>query len=129
MKIFNIITPRRVAVVALAVAIAYAVAAFLMGGDAPMLLFLVTAPLLLLGGLLLIRAVPAAWAAAIVGLGIVGFVIRTIVVNLGPGSDLAAFDWSLFVILTLIGLAGLLSELPHLGLPHLRHPHGPKPAH
>jgi hypothetical protein len=105
MKIFNIITPRRMTWVALAASIAYAVAAVAVGGES-MWLLLAVAPLLLLSGLLWLRWLPAAWAGAVLALviALLGFAIGPVVGG----------------ILALIGVAAFVSELPHL-----HHPHAP----
>lgn len=99
-KIFDIVTPKRMAWVALGAAVGYAVAGFAVGGEAMWLVILGAPPLLLLSGLLWL---PAAWAGAVLGLvtALLGF-------GIGPLAG---------GILALIGLAALLSELPHL-----RHP-------
>ena len=133
MKIFDIISPRRMAWVALGAAIIYLIVAFAVGGEAIFLVILVP-PLLLLGVLLWLRWLPAAWAGAVLGLGMVAWFIVTLVINWsGYSSD----PFSEFGIgpdllmggpIALIGLAAFMSELPHLHLPRL-HRHGPKPAH
>jgi hypothetical protein len=63
MKIFDIITPRRMTWVTLAAAIAYAIVAFAVDGEA-MWLLLAVPSLLLLSGMLWLRWLPAAWAVA-----------------------------------------------------------------
>ena len=105
MKIFDIITPRRMTWVALAAAIAYAIVAFAVGGEA-MWLLLAVPPLLLLSSMLWLRWLPAAWAGAILALviALLGFGIGPVVGG----------------ILALIGMAAFVSELPHL-----HHPHAP----
>jgi hypothetical protein len=104
-KIYRIITPRRMAWVALAAAAAYAGVALAVGGLA-MWLLLAVPPLLLLSGLLWLRWLPAAWAGAVLGLviALLGFAIGPVVGG----------------IIALIGVAALVSELPHL-----HHPHAP----
>ena len=105
MKIFGVITPRRMTWVALAAAIAYATMAFAVGGEA-MWLFLAVPPLLLLSGLLWLGWPPAAWAGAVLALvmALLGFGIGPLVGG----------------VLALIGVAAFVSELPHL-----HHPHAP----
>ena len=105
MKIFGVITPRRMSLAALVAAMGYAAVAFVIGGEA-MWLLLAVPPLLLLSGLLWLRWVPAAWAGAVLALviALLGFAIGPVVGG----------------ILALIGLAACLSELPHL-----HHPHAP----
>jgi hypothetical protein len=105
MKIFGIVTPRRMSWVALAAAIAYAIVAFAVGGEA-MWLSLAVPPLLLLSGLLWLRWLAAAWAGAVLALvmALLGF-------GIGPAVG---------GILALIGVAAFVSELPHL-----HHPHAP----
>jgi hypothetical protein len=108
-KIFDIITPRRMAWVALTAATTYAVVAFAVGGEA-MWLLLAVPPLLLLGGVLWLRWLPAAWAGAVLGLviALLGFAIGPVVGG----------------ILALIGVAAFVAELPHL-----HHPHAPTAGH
>lgn len=110
MKIFDILTPRHVAWVALGTAIGYASAGFAVGGEGMWLVVLGVPPLLLLSGLLWLRWLPAAWAGAVLGLVIAlfGFAI-------GPLAG---------GILAVIGVAAFLSELPHL-----HHPHAPAAGH
>ncbi len=103
MKIFDIITPRRMAWVALGAAIGYGIVGFAVGGEAMWLVILGAPPLLLLSGALWLPGLPAAWAGAVLGLVIAFF---------GFGIGLLAGG-----ILALIGLAALLSELPHLHHP------------
>jgi len=109
MKIFDIITPRRMTWVALAAAIAYALVAFAVGGEA-MWLILAVPPLLLLSGLLWLRWLPAAWAGTVLALviALLGFGIGPVVGG----------------VLALIGVAAFVSELPHL-----HHPHAPAARH
>jgi hypothetical protein len=104
MNIFGIVTPRRMAWVALAAATAYAIVAFAVGGEA-MWLFLVVPPLLLLSGLLWLRWLPAAWAGAVLALvmALLGFGIGPLVGG----------------VLALIGVAAFVSELPRLHQPHV----------
>ena len=106
MKIFDIVTPRRMAWIALGAAIVYAVVGFAVGGEAMWLVILGVPPLLLLSGILWLRWLPAAWAGAILGI-----VIALFGFGIGPLAG---------GILALIGLAACLSELPHL-----HHPHAP----
>ncbi len=126
MKIFNIITPRRVAVVALAAAIALAV--FAEAANLPSTVLPAAVPLLLLAVILRLRGTLAAWAGALAGLGLSTFWLLALIYTLNssePSSLADAIGWAVMLsVATLIGLAGFLSELPHL-----RHPHGPKPAH
>jgi hypothetical protein len=104
MKIFDILTPKHVAWVALGTAMAYASVGFAVGGEAMWLVVLGVPPLLLLSGLLWLRWLPAAWAAAVAGL-----VIALLGFGIGPLAG---------GILALIGVAAFLSELPHLHHPH-----------
>jgi hypothetical protein len=104
MKIFDILTPKHVAWVALGTAIGYASAGFAVGGEAMWLVVLGVPPLLLLSGLLWLRWLPAAWAGAVLGLGIALFGF-----GIGPLAG---------GILALIGVAAFLSELPRLHRPH-----------
>lgn len=110
MKIFDIITSKRVAWTALAAAISYAIAGFAIGGEGMWLVILGVPPLLLLSGILWLPWLPAAWAGAVLGVVIAffGFAI-------GPLAG---------GILALIGLAAFASELPHL-----RHRHHAGTAH
>jgi hypothetical protein len=100
MKIFGIITPKRMAWVALGAAIGYAIAGFAIGDEAMWLVVLGVPPLLLLSGTLWLPWLPAAWAGAVLGL-------VTALLGLGIGPLAGG-------ILALIGLAAFLSELPHL---------------
>lgn len=99
-KIFDIITPRRIALVALAAAIGYAIAGFAIGGEGMLLVYLCVPPLLLLSGVLWVRWLPGAWAGAVLGVVMAFFGLL-----IGPYAG---------GILALIGLAALASELPHL---------------
>ncbi len=112
MKIFDIITPRRMTWVALAAAIAYAIVAFAVGGEA-MWLLLAVPPLLLLGGLLWLRWQPAAWAGAVLALviALLGFGIGPVVGG----------------VLALLGVAAFVAELPHLHHPHAPASYSPPP--
>ena len=103
MKISGIITPKRMAWVALGVAIGYAIVGFVVGGEAMWVVILGVPPLLLLSGMLWLPWRPAARAAAVLGL-----VIALLGFGIGPLAG---------GILALIGVAAFLSELPHL------HPH------
>lgn len=107
MKIFDILTPRHVAWVALGTAIGYASVGFAVGGEGMWLVVLGVPPLLLLSGMLWPRWLPAAWAGAVLGLVIAlfGFAI-------GPLAG---------GILAVIGVAAFLSELPHLHAPAAGH--------
>jgi hypothetical protein len=104
MKIFDIITPKRMAWVALGAAIGYAIVGFAVGGEAMWLVILGAAPLLLLSGMLWLTWPPVAWAGAVFGL-----VIALLGFGIGPLAG---------GILALIGLAAFVSELPHLHHPH-----------
>ncbi|HEX9063920.1 MAG TPA: hypothetical protein VF843_02365, partial [Streptosporangiaceae bacterium] len=106
MKISGIITSKRMAWIALAAAIGYAIAGFAIGGDGILLVILCMPPLLLLGGVLLMRWQAAAWIGAVLGLAISLFGLL-----IGPIAG---------GILAVIGLAAFVSELPRL-----RHPHEP----
>jgi hypothetical protein len=109
-KIFDIITSRRMAWVALAAAIGYAIAGFAVGGEGMWLVILGVPPLLLLSGVLWLPWLAAAWAGAVLGV-----VIALFGFSIGPLAG---------GILALIGLAAFVSELPHL-----RHPQHAGTAH
>lgn len=104
MKIFGIITPKRVAGVALGAAIAYAVVGFAAGGEAVWLVILGVPPLLLLSGVWWLRWLPQPGQGPVFGL-----VIAMFGFGIGPLAG---------GILALIRLAAFLSELPHLHHPH-----------
>ncbi len=90
-------------------------------------------PLLLLAVILRLRGALAAWAGAVAGLGLATLWLVVLISTLNssePSGLTDAIGWAVMLsVAALIGLAGFLSELPHLRLPHLRHPHAPKPAH
>jgi hypothetical protein len=104
MKVFDIITPRRMALVALGVAVAYAVVGFALGGEGMWLVVLGVPPLLLLAVMLWLPWLATAWAGAVLGL-----VISVFGFGIGPRAG---------GILALVGLAAFLSELPHLRRRH-----------
>ncbi len=104
MNISGIITPKRMAWVALGAALGYAIVGFAVGGEGMWLVILGAPPLLLLSGMLWLPWLPAAWAGAVLGL-----VIALLGFGIGPLAG---------GILALIGLAAFLSELPHLRYPH-----------
>lgn len=104
MKIFGIITPKRMAWVALGAAIGYAIAGFALGGEVMWLVILGAPPLLLLSGILWLPWLPATWAAAVLGL-----VVALLGFGIGPLAG---------GVLALIGVAAFVSELPHLHRPH-----------
>ncbi len=103
MKVFDIVTPRRVAWAALGAAIGFGIVGFTVGGEAMWLVVLGVPPLLLLSGTLWLPWPSAAWAGAVLGLvaAFFGF-------GIGPLAG---------GIIALIGLAAVLSELPHLHHP------------
>ncbi len=105
MKIFNILTPRHMAWVALGTAATYAIVGFAVSGEGMWLVILGVPPLVLLSGILWLPWLLAAWAGAVLGLliAVFGFAI-------GPLAG---------GILAVVGLAAFLSELPHL---QHRHP-------
>lgn len=103
-KIFDIITSKRMARVALAVAIGYAITGFAVGAEGMWLVIMGVPPLLLLSAVLWLPGLPAAWTAAALGV-----VIALFGFTIGPLAG---------GMLALIGLAAFVSELPHL-----RHPH------
>jgi hypothetical protein len=103
MKLFSIVTPERMARVALTAAVGYAIAGFAVGGEGMVLVYLCVLPLLLLSGALWLGWLPAAWIAALLGLVI--FLLGLLIGPVAGG------------ILALIGLAALVSELPHLRQP------------
>jgi hypothetical protein len=104
MKIFDLLTPKRVAWAALGAATAYVVVGLVVGDEAMWLVVLGVPPLLLLSGLLWLRWLPAAWAGAVLGL-----IIALFGFGIGPLAG---------GVLALIGVAAFVSELPHL---HHRH--------
>lgn len=133
MKVFDIITPRRVALVALAAAIALAVVALVtnfVGPNPgwPLTALLAAVPLLVFAGILWLRGALAAWAGAVAGLGLPTLWLIVLIDALNqpwnPVSLEDAIGFSVMVsVAALIGLAGFLSELPRLHLPHLHHRH------
>jgi hypothetical protein len=110
MKIFDIITCRRMAWIALAAAAGCAIGGFAVGGEGMWLVILGVPPFLLLSGMLWLPWQPAAWAGAVLGVVIALF-----------GFAIGPLAGGVFV---LIGSAAFVSELPRL-----RHPHHAEPAH
>lgn len=121
MKIFGIITPRRLGSVTLVVAAIYAVlgivTGIVLGGGWPFQILLAAAPLALLGAVLRTREAPGAWTRAMVGLVLAGLWLVLLIFSATPAGltagDVAGMVLA-FGVPALLGLAGFLTELPHL---------------
>lgn len=116
MKIFDIITPRRVALLALGAALAIVLLAVLWYPYG-LFLLIVAVPLLLLALLLALRGRVGAWAGAVGGVAMAVWGVLFILLNLNTPDPLDATWMAISSFAALIGLLGFVSELPHLSLP------------
>lgn len=123
MKIFDIITPRRVALLALGAVLAFVLLAVIWYGLYGLFLLLVAVPLLLLALVLALRGRVGAWAGAVGGVAMAAWGVLFILLNLNTPEPLDATWMAISSFAALIGLLGFVSELPHLHLPDLHHPH------
>ncbi len=137
MKIFDIITRKRMAILALAASIV-SLAGFLAfhfvwtrSGGWDFYFGTVFLPMLLLSGILWVPGRVAAWAGAVLGVLAPAWWLLLLITTLTPpavtSSPVSPGDavglGFLLGLAALTGLAGFVSELPHLHLPHLHHRH------